>query len=339
MPSRRGVVTGDGGRHGDALRIALVNAMPDRALFETERQFTAMIGDAGAASGGSVRIELYSLDGIARSNSAHALLAQRYRTLDTLLDGPDVDAVIVTGAAPSEKALENEMFWPHLVRLFDWASRHAGSLLVSCLAAHAAVLHLDGISRHRLPQKCSGVFPVDAADPHPLLSGAPSRWRTPHSRYHTIDEAALRSAGYTVLSRSDVIGIDAFAREYGGTLLLGLNGHPEYASDTLLREYRRDVAQTLSGASAVYPELPHSVLDAASERRLHAFRTRAGRDAGVTMRDFPATLVIRADACTDVSGGARHLFAAWIDAVRQRRPSSRRPCQVPPVLRARAAGR
>lgn len=338
MNLSHGIVASDGGSQRDALRIALVNIMPDRALLETERQFTVLIGAAAATAGVPVRIEPYWIDGIARSEPVYALLAQRYRTLDTLLDGADADAVIVTGAAPREDTMEQEMFWPHLARLFDWARGHAGSLLVSCLAAHAAVRHFDGISRRRLPQKCFGVFPIDAADPHPLLDGAPRRWRTPHSRYHTVGEAALRSAGYAILSRSDALGVDSFARECGGMLLLGLNGHPEYASGTLLREYRRDVAEMLAGRSAVVPELPHSVLNAPSKQRLGDFRARVGHETGVTMQDFPEDLVIRADACTDVRGGAQHLFAAWIEAVQQRRSGARQLGRMPAIQYAEAAG-
>jgi homoserine O-succinyltransferase len=323
---------------GDRLQIALVNIMPDAALLETQRQFTSLIGKAAAASGVPVHITLYCLDSAVRPEPGSAALRQFYRPLAALLDRGGIDAVVVTGTAPRQAALQDEEVWPHLARLFDWAADHAGSLLVSCLAAHAAVAHIDGIARRRLPQKCCGVFSVTAADPHPLLAGAPDHWRTPHSRYHAVDESALRSAGYAILGRSEAIGVDAFAREVSGMLLLGLHGHPEYAANTLLREYRRDVAHSLSGRSSTYPELPQALVEPSSEQHLRVFRERVARGQATSMEDFPKTLAIRADARAGRDGGAQ-LFAGWLLAVQQRRPRSGRSRPVIPVPCLVAAAR
>src|SRR5436190_1827131 len=54
--------------------------------------------------------------------------------------------------------LDGEPYWHELTRLIDWACTNTLSAYWSCLAAHAAVLHLDGVSRRRLPVKCSGVY-------------------------------------------------------------------------------------------------------------------------------------------------------------------------------------
>lgn len=335
MSWRSGFDARESDSYDEPLRIALVNLMPDRALLETERQFTALVSDAASASGIRVRITLHWLDGIARSEPARLMLAQRYRALAVLLDCDHVDAVIVTGTAPRTDAFEDEAFWPHLTRLFDWASRHAGSLLVSCLAAHAAVAYLDGVARRRLPRKCSGVFGVKAADPHPVLRHAPRQWRAPHSRNHTVDEAALRSAGYTIVSRSATAGIDVFARERRGMLLLGLNGHPEYTADTLLREYRRDVAQVLSGASTLYPEIPDAVLAASGERSLRNFRAQIESGRATTMAAFPEPLQIRRDASVGLAGG-RNLMAGWLRALQVRRGRAVRSGRPYPIPHARS---
>ena len=43
-------------------------------------------------------------------------------------------------------------------KLVDWAKDHTASTIWSCLAAHAAVLHSDGIERRALEHKLFGVF-------------------------------------------------------------------------------------------------------------------------------------------------------------------------------------
>ena len=64
---------------------------------------------------------------------------------DTRLDG-----LIVTGTEPKSKNLDDEPYWAALPQVIDWAREHTHSTIWSCLAAHAAVLHTDGIERRPL---------------------------------------------------------------------------------------------------------------------------------------------------------------------------------------------
>ena len=66
--------------------------------------------------------------------------------------------MIVTGAEPIAATLPEEPFWQDLTDMIDWAKTNTRSTIWSCLAAHAAVLHLDGIERQRLDTKCSGIY-------------------------------------------------------------------------------------------------------------------------------------------------------------------------------------
>ena len=66
--------------------------------------------------------------------------------------------MIVTGAEPIAATLPDEPYWNDLTDVIDWAETNTRSAIWSCLAAHAAVLHLDGIERQRLERKCSGVY-------------------------------------------------------------------------------------------------------------------------------------------------------------------------------------
>ena len=76
------------------------------------------------------------------------------------------------------------------------------STIWSCLAAHAAVLHLDGIERHRLGAKCSGVYDCAKVTDHWLTQGYPSPLKVPHSRLNELRASDLVCPG---LSSADAI--------------------------------------------------------------------------------------------------------------------------------------
>jgi homoserine O-succinyltransferase len=70
--------------------------------------------------------------------------------------------------------------------------------------------------------------------------------------------------------------------------MLFFQGHPEYESDTLFREYRRDVGRYLKGEQASYPAMPESYFPHDLQARLTAFGQRALVDRSESLlADFP----------------------------------------------------
>ena len=59
-----------------------------------------------------------------------------------------------------------------LTDVLDWAERNTVSTVLSCLAAHAGVLHSDGIQRHLLSDKQFGVFESTTVSDHELTRHA-----------------------------------------------------------------------------------------------------------------------------------------------------------------------
>ena len=80
---------------------------------------------------------------------------------------------------------------------------------------------------------------------HPLMQGAPSQLRTPHSRWNEVREESLASTGYSVLTKSADAGVDIFVKQQKNSLFVYFQGHPEYEAQSLLGEYRRDVGRFL----------------------------------------------------------------------------------------------
>ncbi len=254
--------------------IGLVNNMPLAVRGRTACQFSRLISLAMPTMAVEWRHDPLSRDPtIGMSSTAVQRLA---------ICPPELlpDLLIVTGTEPSRATLPEEPFWNDLVALLDLAEQAGIPVLLSCLAAHAAVLHWDGIVRRRLPTKLSGVFAHRTTARHPLLAGAPTVLHVPHSRTNGVDPAALEAAGYVILTRSEETGADMFVHSRGGGVLC-LQGHPEYDPDTLLREHRRDVHRYLRGELPRLPDLPRNVFDArsGSELALLADRIGGGRDA------------------------------------------------------------
>ena len=159
----------------------------------------------------------------------------------------------------------------------DWARENTSSTIWSCLASHAAVLHADGIERLPIGEKLCGVFDCAPAGSHPMTIDAAMGLRVPHSRYNGLPERELASAGYRLLTRSALAGVDMFARQ-DKSFHLFMQGHPEYEATTLLREYRRDVGRYLRRQRETYPVMPRDYFSDAAAAVANAFQGRAVAD-------------------------------------------------------------
>jgi homoserine O-succinyltransferase len=247
--------------------VGLVNNMPDAALASTERQFLDLL--QAAAGDAAVRLRLYSLPEVPRAEAGRRHVSS-YFPIDKLWVS-DLDGLIVTGTEPRAPTLAEEPYWGSLTRIVEWAQHNTVSSVWSCLAAHAAVLHMDGVCRYPLEDKQSGVFDCAIVADHPLTAGIRGTIRIPHSRWNALPEQALALRGYTILTRSAPAGVDAFIKRCP-SLFVFFQGHPEYDERALLREYRRDIGRFLRGERDDYPNMPQGYFDQASANRLVAFR-------------------------------------------------------------------
>jgi homoserine O-succinyltransferase/O-acetyltransferase len=292
----------------ESITVGLVNNMPDTALQATERQFMALLGSA--ADHVVVRLRVYALPDVPRAAWGRDYVDHYYAPIDDLWNS-HLDGLIVTGTEPRSQDLRDEPYWGTLTKLLEWAEENTRSAVWSCLAAHAAVLHLDGIERRPLDDKRFGVFECDRFAAHPLTADLPARIRMPHSRWNETPEDALTSAGYHVLTRSARAGVDAFAKERK-SLFVFLQGHPEYEAHTLMLEYRRDIKRFLQHERETYPTIPQGYFDAATVRVLTALRERAHRcRQEEVLAEFPAAFA----AWTVMNAwrpAAVHLYRSWL---------------------------
>jgi homoserine O-succinyltransferase len=301
--------------------IGLVNNMPDAAMEATVKQFVSLLGSA--ARNAVVHLKLFSTPGIPSSGWRRQHLSAYYSDFHELWS-TRLDGLIVTGTEPRAADLAAEPYWNHLAKLADWAEENTTATVWSCLAAHAAVLHLDGIRRSPLDEKCFGLFPHKKVSDHWLLRGQPAEILTPHSRWNAISEGALTSSGYRILTTSMAAGVDIFVKERK-SLFLFFQGHPEYEADTLAREYRRDVGRFLRGERESYPDMPKQYFDPATEDMLNAFRTQALADRREELLSTFPTEHVLSVALDTWRTHALCTYANWLNYIIECRTSLVRP--------------
>lgn len=296
----------------ECVRIAFINNMPDSALEDTEMQFFELLD---VASGNiPVIVGLYSLSGVPRGERGQQHLNSFYFGTNDLLNGR-FDAVIMTGTEPRQPNLRNEPYWSALASVLDWAESNTTSTILSCLAAHAGVLHSDGIQRCPLNDKQFGVFDFAKTANHPLTDGTGQLVRFPHSRWNEVQADALAACGYLVLTQSAEGGVDSFVKKKKQSLFLHFQGHPEYAAQTLLKEYRRDIKRFLRRERETYPSMPRDYFDGTGANLLSDFRDSVLSDRREElMENFPEAALVGALHKTWQSS-ATAIYGNWLQYV------------------------
>ncbi len=293
------------------ITIGLINNMPDSALEATERQFTSLL--TAASDGLQIRLTRYMLPDVPRQEAARKYLNSCYASVEDLWDR-HLDGLIVTGREPLTPNLADEPYWKSFARVVEWAQTNTHSTIWSCLAAHAAILHLDGITRVKRNDKLCGIFDCVRASDHRLTAGTPPIFRLPHSRWNGVPEDELIGSGYRVLTRSGDAGVDTFVKQHKA-LFVFFQGHPEYESDTLLREYRRDVGRYFRGEADKYPSMPRSYFDRSMVDALTALQQRATGDRSGELLLEVSNALGEGTVANTWHSSATGVYKNWLDFI------------------------
>lgn len=295
------------------LEIAIVNNMPDAALAATNLQFSRLVRKG--ARGRVYRWRCYTLPGLPRGDDARRYLARGHEDIEALYRR-GADALIVTGCEPRAARLSDEPYWPHIARLVDWARHHTISTVWSCLAAHAAVLHLAGVERVPAAKKVSGVYRFRRFDADWAVHDS-AEVVVPHSRYNGLPRQELKRHGFHIGSSAAKVGVDMFWRAEP-SLFVFLQGHPEYDADSLLREYRRDVIRFLDGQRTDYPAIPENFFSASTREKLKLLEAAIERRTEPNATARLAEILANEQCVASWSDGAVKLFRDWLTTVAER---------------------
>lgn len=253
------------------LHVGLLNMMPDKALAATERQFFRLV--AGANSIAQFYVHPFSLPQLKRGDEARAHIDRYYETFEQIRD-QGLDSLIITGANVTHANLAEEPFWEPLIEVIDWAAENVTSTLCSCLATHAVLQFRYGQKRVTQPEKIWGVYRHRVMDRHhPLVNDVNTLIDIPHSRWNDISRAQFDVGGLRVLVESDKAGVH-LATSPDGLRFVFFQGHPEYDTVSLLKEYKREVMAYVGGGRKDYPPFPRRMLYRQGKAILDEYRER-----------------------------------------------------------------
>lgn len=221
------------------LHIIILNLMPTK--IETETQILRLLSNTPL----QVDVELLQVKSHVAKNVSQEHMLKFYKTFDDVKNRK-FDGMIVTGAPVEMMPFEEVDYWDELCEIFDWAKTNVYSTYNICWGAQAALYYKYGVPKHILDEKLFGVFkhrPLDLY--HPLLRGFSDVYYVPHSRHtETRREDIAEVKDLQILSYSDEAGVhlisDMACRNFFCT------GHSEYDSDTLAREYFRDLKKGMN---------------------------------------------------------------------------------------------
>ncbi len=272
------------------LHIGLLNMMPDAALEATERQFFRLIGRSNLIA--QFHMHVFTLDALPRGEKARAHIDNYYETFASLQkDG--LDALIITGANVTHANLAAEPFWEPLAEVIAWAHDNVTSVLCSCLATHALLQHHYDIKRYHLGFKRWGVFEHQITMPeHPLVRNINTRFDVPHSRYNQIDRQQLEAKGLRVLVESTEAGVH-LAVSPDLFRMVFFQGHPEYDTSSLLKEYKREIGLWLADKRD-YPPFPEHYLSTQAKAILGEYRQQllASKRLNTAAPEFPEQVLL-----------------------------------------------
>jgi homoserine O-succinyltransferase/O-acetyltransferase len=236
------------------LHIGLLNMMPDAALKATEMQFFRLIGDSNPIA--QFYVYPFTLDELPRGEEARAHIDAYYERFENIKQ-QGLDGLIITGANVVGPNLSAQPFWEPLIEVVDWAHENVTSTLCSCLATHAVLEFRYGQKRHPQKAKKWGVYTHQlTAQKHPLTVDINTTFDVPHSRWNAVYPEQFADSGLHILATEKDDGCVHLATSKDGIRTVFFQGHPEYDTISLLKEFKREVFRFIAGELAQFPPFP-----------------------------------------------------------------------------------
>lgn len=232
------------------LEILILNLMADKVT--TERQLALWLGHTSL----QVRLTFAATDRYVREieagreskNTPAEHIRKFYNAWSDIKDRK-FDGLIVTGVNALQPRVSDEIFWGDVQEVFRWSETNVFSSLFLCWGAKAALKHFHNIESIRGQKKTSGLFEHRLiSDKTNLLFGFPDRFSVPISRWKSPAPAAIKAvSSLEIVATADEVGPNILVesapydtvRRYPRRVFV-LN-HPEYDTDSLQREYERDL--------------------------------------------------------------------------------------------------
>ena len=133
-----------------ALKIAIVNLMPDK--ISTETQLLRLLSNTPL----HVDIDLIQMNHITKNTSQEHMLAF-YKGFDEVRENR-YDGLIITGAPVELMDFEQVDYWEELCEVFEWSKTNVFSTIHICWGAQAGLYYHYGIPKYQRDKKMFGDF-------------------------------------------------------------------------------------------------------------------------------------------------------------------------------------
>ncbi len=172
-----------------------------------------------------------------------------YVSFEEAINERGFDGLIITGAPVEEKEFSEIWFWDELTEILKYAREKIASTLGICWGG-LALAYFNGIEKILYREKLFGVYPLKNINRnHPITGELDDIFMSPQSRYAGVEDKVLEkkaAAGeISLLAHSKETGYVIF--ETSDKRFMIHLGHPEYETERLVNEYKRDMAKGLSG--------------------------------------------------------------------------------------------
>ncbi|RKX85640.1 MAG: homoserine O-succinyltransferase [Spirochaetes bacterium] len=219
------------------LRIAILNIMPEANTYEYNILFP--IGRA------IIQIEpvWIRLKTHTYKSTSKEHLDELYISFEEAVKDRGLDGLIITGAPVEEKSFKDVWFWEELSEILDYAKNNIASTLGICWGGLALANYI-GIDKILFDKKLFGVYPLDNIDRTNRITGdLDDIFMSPQSRHAGISDKVLEAerdrGNINLLAHSRKTGYVIFETT-DKSFIMHL-GHPEYETDRLVNEYKRDL--------------------------------------------------------------------------------------------------
>ena len=220
------------------LKIVILNLMPTKVA--TETQILRCLANTPL----QIEIDLLQTTTHKSKNVSEEHMLAFYQTFDDIKDNK-YDGMIITGAPVEDMEFEEVDYWEELCKIMEWSKDNVQSTFHICWGAQAGLYYHYGIKKYKLKEKMFGIYKHRLITPKSrLFRGFDEEFYAPHSRHTTVRiEDIEKNPNLKLMAVSDEAGAYVVGDKEGTQFFV--MGHSEYDTDTLAKEYFRDINKGL----------------------------------------------------------------------------------------------
>ncbi len=221
------------------LSVIVLNLMPTK--IETETQLLRKLSNTPL----QVEVEFMQTASYQPRHVEASHLEAFYTVFEEIKDR-NFDGMIITGAPLDYTRFEDVNYWPELCEIMEWSKTHVHSTLHMCWGTYAGLYYHYGIDKIDMDEKLSGVYEHYVLKKNsPLFRGFDDIFYAPQSRAMTVAREDVEAVPeLELLAVSDIAGVTMLKTKDSRQFFMTC--HPEYDSDTLSKEYFRDLGKGMN---------------------------------------------------------------------------------------------